>query len=520
MNYKTSTEFTKRERIGDVYTDTAADYSLPDYCTDVRRILFTKADVLPSGKFETGESVEFSGIVSYTVVYVDAENQIGEASFSSDYDFAVKCDAQTFCASTAKTSVSGYSLKLLGPRKISAKAALVSKVELAKKETVEVSGDAFEKEEHPEVKMSCVGIQSMALSEVADREYAEQLLHIDGVAADEVSVVYTDSECRVDSCEVSDGELSMKGEILVRALVNRAEDAMFVTEGRLKFDESIPSGMLTNGMVLSPNVNISSQKCTLSPDENGVSVVVNLIAEFSAMGVENQKISVITDAYMKSQESENSFDSFRYSELADFVKDRFEHVDTVTKEELDAEGIREAICLDASVKLESAEIEGDAVKMTGQIKYSGILSGVDENAKIFYHPFKHTSQFEQNININCQNNGGLKADIDLTVGGFKASVDSSGLRLCSNISAAVTVSEEKELSRLVKSTLVPDTEISANMAKIVVYYPEDGESLFDIAKKFHTTVEKVAMDNSISVKTALSDGEPTVSGVKKLLILN
>ena len=515
MNYKTSTEFTKRERVGDVYTDTATDYSLPDYCGDVRRILFTKADVHPSGKFETGESVEFSGIVSYTVVYVDAENRIGEASFSSDYDFAVKCDAQALSAAAAKTSVSGFSIKLLGPRKISAKAALLSKVELAKKETLDVSGDAFEIEEHPEVRMCGAKIQSIAVSEVADREYAEQLLHLDGASSDEISVVYTDSECRVDSCEVMDSEMAIRGEILVRALVNRSEDAMFITEGRIKFDESIPAGMLTNDMILTPNVNVSSQKCTLVPDENGVSIVANLIAEFSATGAENQKISVITDAYMKSQESDNSFEVFRYCELVDCVKDRFEHTDTVSREELDVEGIREAICLDASIKLESAEIDGDAVKIAGQIKYSGILSGVDDNAKIFHHPFKHTSQFEQNVNINCQNNGNLKADAAI-----KAGVDSSSLRLSSSVAVSLTVSEEKELTRLSKSTLVPDTQVSADTAKIVVYYPEEGESLFDIAKKFHTTVEKVAMDNSLSVKTAVSDAEPTVSGVKKLLILN
>ena len=225
MENKSNLEFTRRERLGDVYTDTGTEYSLPDYLGDIRRILFTKADVLPSGKFESGESAEFSGIVNYSVLYVDAENKMSEASFSSDYDFAVKCGGRSVVGCSAKTGVSGFSLKLIGPRKISVKAALTSSVELSCAQILEIEGDAFDGQENVEVRRAGARVRAVGISDSAEREYAEQLLHLDGAVADEISVCYTDCECRVDSAEVSGTELLLGGEIIARALINRADDA-------------------------------------------------------------------------------------------------------------------------------------------------------------------------------------------------------------------------------------------------------------------------------------------------------
>ena len=519
MENKSNLEFTRRERLSDVYTDTGTEYSLPDYLGDVRRILFTKADVLPSGKFESGESVEFSGIVNYSVLYVDAENKMSEASFSSDYDFAVKCGGRNVVGCNAKTGVSGFSLKLIGPRKISVKAALTSSVELSCTQMLEIEGDAFDGEESVEVRRAGARVRVVGISESAEREYAEQLLHLDGAVADEISVCYTDCECRVDSAEMSGAELLLGGEIIARALINRADDSAFLAESKIRFDESVPAGSIDDSMIILPNVNISSQKCAISAEENGVSLVMNLIAEFSATGISNKNVDVIADSYIKTKECENSFEPFHYSELVGFTKDRIEHTDTVAREELDFDGVREVICLDTAVKVDGVEIEGDNARISGQIKYSVILSGVDENAKIFYRPFKHTCDFEENVNSGCQNEGNLRAEAIVTPALSKAAIEPSCVRLSTPLTVVLTVNEEKEMPRLVKSSVIPDTEVASDGVKVVVYYPDGKETLFDIAKKYHTTVGRIAADNGLTSKVS-ADSQPCAIGAKKLLILN
>ena len=125
MEIKRNSEFTRNVKCSDVYTESVADYSLPDYLGDVRKILFTDAALRPSGRFAGGDEVEFSGVVVYNVVYLDADNNLSSVEFTSDYDYSVKCSAENYKDSISNTRVSNYAVRLMGPRKMSARASLV-----------------------------------------------------------------------------------------------------------------------------------------------------------------------------------------------------------------------------------------------------------------------------------------------------------------------------------------------------------------------------------------------------------
>ena len=56
-------------------------------------------------------------------------------------------------------------------------------------------------------------------------------------------------------------------------------------------------------------------------------------------------------------------------------------------------------------------------------------------------------------------------------------------------------------------------------AKITVYYPTADDTLFSVAKRFHTSPIKVARDNEIT-ETVFASDNPTgsLSGVKRVII--
>ena len=117
MEIKSETGYTKNIKCADVYTESTAEYILPDYLGDVRKILFTGAEVRPSGRFAGDDEVEFSGIVVYTVVYLDADNDISSVEFTSEYDYSVKCSGEKYKDSLADTRVSNYQIRLIGHAK-------------------------------------------------------------------------------------------------------------------------------------------------------------------------------------------------------------------------------------------------------------------------------------------------------------------------------------------------------------------------------------------------------------------
>ena len=72
----TPSVFSRNTFLGEVNCESAADYSLPDYKSDLRRILFTKAEAHSASAFVDSGEVSYSGVVNYTVVYLSAEDKL------------------------------------------------------------------------------------------------------------------------------------------------------------------------------------------------------------------------------------------------------------------------------------------------------------------------------------------------------------------------------------------------------------------------------------------------------------
>ena len=515
MQYKQNAEITKCEWRTEVYTETGADYSLPDYNGDVRKILFTEAKVRPSGSFENGENIDFSGIIVYNLVYSDSENRINSVSFTSDYDQTVKC-AEGSEPISVDTSVAGFSVRLLGPRKLSAKATLNSKILLARKESQSVDGSAFDGAVAPEAETLFVNVMSASCSERSEREYAEELARFDGVGADSVEVIYSNAECVIDSAGAEEGGVSIRGSIKINALIKCDSEEVKMLEKTLKVDEVIDFASAQSAERINARADVSSVRCSLNADESGTSLVVNVIAEYSAESYGNDGATLTTDVYRCDGETENEYVDYKYLELLTLVSEKDEHSSKAARESIEMENIKEVICLGAQPKISSVERTDDGVLITGEIQYSGIAVGVDEKENVCYLPFKNSLTFDKNVNINCQNAQKMLFYPVISCFAPCAVIDENEIYVKCLLQTKLFACEEKCEKILLSSELVSGSGEAIGDSKIVVYYPEKGETLFEIAKKFHTTVEKISTDNSIS-RSVSSDGEISLAE-KKLLI--
>lgn len=516
MEYKHSSEFTKCEWRSDIYTETGADYSLPDYNGDVRRILFTSADVRPSGSFDSGDSIDFSGIVVYNMVYSDSENKINSVSFTSDYDLSVKCDTDKCKSNSADISVANYSMRLLGPRKISAKATLMPKVVISKTEKQEIEGSAFCDGSSPEVEVATLEIASVVSSDRIEREYAEELVRFDGESADDIAVIFTDAECIIDSVTGEEDSASVKGNMRVYAILKCGEEPMFLAEKNIRIDENLPFENLNRGIKISPDVTVSSVRCAVSADEGGCSVVANVIIDLGAEIYANEQVELVTDAYRRDGETENSYEKYDYLEICTVISEKEEFNHTLSREDIEIENLREVICISAKPKIERCEVVDGVAQIAGEIKYSGIASGMDDSGELSYSPFKIALPFEKNVNLNCQNGAKIRVSPSICSTMANVVIDENNLHVSSLSQTKLFVCEEKSVKVLKQSELLESGEFAPLGAKITVYYPEERETLFEIAKKFHTTAEKISKDNSIS--RAVSADADARLGVKRLLI--
>ena len=519
MEIKTDIEFTKIIKAPDVYTETQTEYVLPDYNGDVRKILFTSADVRPSGKFAGTDEIEFSGIVVYNVVYSDSENNISSTSFTSDYDYSVKYSAEKYKDSFADTRIANFAIRLIGPRKISAKASVAGSVRIAEHGEMTVSGSAFSGDEKPEVRSRTVRMRSTTASETVEREYAESLSRLDGAIADEVSVIYSEAEAIADEVTAGVGEVTVKGQLRLSAVIKNADEPAYLLEKILPIEETVPFESVSEDMSFVPELVVSSLNATVNADETGSEVVLSAIVDFSVVGERNEQMEMLADAYMKSCATENTYEDFNYGELAALVVENGTQNAAITRAEFETDRLREVIFLSALPKIESVESSGKGAKIVGEIRYSGIASELCDDGSVSYNPIKFSAPFEENVNINCQNCENLKLEAKAKAYSAGASVDASKLYASCILQLCVTATNDKCERRLSCSEARTESPYELHPARVVVYYPDANDTLFSVAKRFHTTPLKVALDNSLDVAVSSgSNAETSLKNVKNLLI--
>ena len=139
-------KFQRLSATHDISAESQTDYILPDYQGDVRRILFTECKLARSGKYSDETGDEFSGILTYEVVYLDSEGKLTRASFTSDYDLRLKATDDERKAAFAEPRVTSCTIRLTGPRRISAKATVSATVECVCEDEIYATGSAFENE--------------------------------------------------------------------------------------------------------------------------------------------------------------------------------------------------------------------------------------------------------------------------------------------------------------------------------------------------------------------------------------
>ena len=518
MEIKKEINYVKSIKCSDVYTESQVDFALPDYLGDVRKILFSEASLRPSGRFAGGDEVEFSGVIVYNVIYLDGEGKISSVEFTSDYDYSVKCSGESYNDSIADTRVSNFAIRLIGPRKISAKASLVGSVRLSENHTISVMGDALEGDSVPEVNTCKVSLRTSRVSSVSEREFAESMINLDGAISDEVSVIHTSSEYDVEEVIFGEESAIIKGKLKICAVIKNGDEPAYGIEKSIPFEESVEIDEINSSMHLFPEISVSSLSTNINANENGCEIVASAIVEFCVIGEGNEMVDLMLDGYLVDCDTDNTYDDFHYTTLVDSVNVKEAHNVEINRDELESEGLREIIFLTSTPKIERVEFDNQVATIIGEIRYNGVASEmIGDN--ISYTGIKFSSPFTTNVNVSCQNGDKIHVEAEVRTSCTSASLDAEKLYATCTLENVAVAIKEDEIRVLSSMTRCESDNLKSDEAKIVVYYPSPDETLFSVAKHFRTTSLKVAEDNNI-LESVFAEDNPAgnLSGIKRLLI--
>ena len=516
MNIEKEMEYLAERGASGVLSESCGDYSLPDYNTDVKRILQVKARPVPSSMgFIDGDSAEYSGIVEYEVVYLDSENNLTSCAFTTDYELAMKTRGESAMGTDIRTGISGASIRLTGPRRLSARAQLVSDVHLTECDSLNIDGDAIT-DGSAEVKTGEARIAYSIYSEPQEREYAEELARLDGVISDEVTLLSSDCVARVEDVEAEEGSCAIKGVMEISALVKPEGECAQCYKKQIPFEQKIELEGLTEGKSVIPSVTVTSHKVSVDPTEDGVILSCSVICESRVRALSNATHSIPTDTYNRKRGVENEYEDFSYLEHIATRHHTSDVSGSVALSEIGCENMRNAVYLTASPRLAGAVACDGGVKISGDVRFSGIACQINEEGELTYCGIKYDLPFEQNVKLDCHIPDDAKVDCALVASSFACDANSDYAEFSVRLDADITLLGRRKMKRLASSEFT-DEVFEKEENAITVYYPTEDETLFDIAKRFHTSPIEIAADNSFTEEVFALDGEKKVR-LGKLII--
>lgn len=508
----------KQDRIlTNIISESSGEYVLPDYKGDVRKILLTKAKAVPTGKYPGQGRVEYVGNVIYSVVYLDGENRLCGVEFSTDYQLDVKCDEENYVDSICHTRVANFNIRLMGPRKFNAKANLESSVNMSETRTLSVEGDAATRDD-AELYSETVSVGASLIGETKGREYKESVCDIDGAIEEEVEILLINTEPRVNSVTVRDGEADVLGEVLLTVLISRNEEMPYTVSAKIPISERVSVEGIREGMEATGYMYVTETAPSFTESEEGVTLFAEISVDVEVFASVSEDVVVYRDMYLCDSETENKYGVFTYPT----PYEQFSLAENVSLEtpvsECGIEKIRNVVYGIASVIPEEINVSEKAVNIKGKIRVSGIACEINEAGGLEYAPIKFDSYVDINANNSCQIKNGNVKNSDIRVRDFCITNDADKIYTSFALELRGSCCGSKDITALI-SSFISGSYDKRDKSEVVVYYPESDDTLFGIAKKYHTTAMDIASANSLTESVFNSMGQTgALSGIKKLII--
>lgn len=500
--------------------ESGTEYVLPDYMGDIKKLLSSEARAIPTGKFVGEGSIEVSGSVEYDLLYVDTDGKLTAVNASSDFTENFSLDTDVHIDSSEESRVQDLKVRVTGPRKISLKASVDTVLTVSEENELHIDGDVFSDEEKAIEKCSAeVTFAKSIFAKSEEREYAEIAERFDGITSDEAELISVNGITQVKECIVGEGEVTVKGENIVSAILKISERPPLKIKKAIPFEELVHIDGARPEMAAVATGFVSSADIGFGIEDEALNAVANIIAEYSVELIDNECATVVTDAYTVDANTHNKYAEAKFSRLV-YAGTKSFFVDVkCNKAEEKLDGLCDVIYSGAAVRSSGAALTKDGIELSGEIAVSGVGYETNVDGSLSYIPIKIQGSFDEKVNIDLQIPDESALECSFEVDDCEVANDADFLSVKCHVCAKIYISTPQTLRILVSCESAEGEKVSRDASVITVYYPRSGERLFDVAKRYKTTSAKIAKDNSLA-ETALAsfDSPDSLIGVKKLII--
>lgn len=530
-NGKTTAEFTISPALpayqrdcaqGSVVTDTSADYTLPEYMPEIRKILRISSRLLPSGRFMGTKTADFSGSIVHTVLYCGESGETASANIGSDYEFSVPlgdAGAREGAEAVCQSSVESVICRLGGSRKMTIRSRIRSVPHIRYTESLEpkITGkdsaeDGFSVqtlEKHAEsARVLCGCSGEFPLSDT---------VQYDGAA----SPVFCEGRVLINEALPAAGGINCRGELSVKCLLSEQPEegknapAPVCIARRIPFEQFISVPGADEGC----RCRAIGRCITLDIEQADGSIAIEAAAEVCGEAVSNIPVTVTSDIYSTDFDTSEEYANAELRRMLICRNARITATAQKTLGDTEAAGASEVIDADASVSFDKFEAGHDKSTLSGELTITAALSvpgsaGTSEPAVIeFSQPLK----IETDGTAFC---GESDFEAEGSVCSVSCRMDGDRITVTCEVGVSLAAYEKNRIKAVRSASLDKERPVAHTDGSLIICYPDGSESLWDIAKKYRRPVGALAKQNKLDGILPEEYASPaSLDGMTSLIIM-
>ena len=481
--------------------EVSEEFSLPDYVPEVRRVLFTRAQALPESKYISDTTVpptiELGGTVTYSIIYTNEEGELCALPLNSTYE--VKAPISSLGTTFIDTTVESCTTRVTAPRKLTVKSKLKSRIlgfqEKTEEESITPRSSADEMYiERKKESVDTIGIMPVSLQNIRMNE------RFDMAGLESSKPIWCDATIILNDVKVQNGSVSVRGEATVRCLCVSSEGENVITKTMPLVEEMEAEGASVGDLAM---VNARCVSLSISNAENGQKneLFFDLNCELDGEITRNSESLLTKDAYSTKNETQAT-----YKKIDVYKRLKSQNASFTVSEAMKRENmaLNEIIEIIADPVYEKTEIKGSRAQLLGKL-FVNIIGKSQPNeqgeCEYLHDSYEIPIKYETDIG---KVNGEIITRCNFSQGNVNARYDNERFYVTAEIFPAFSIYEKTSCEVLDRATLKKDVEFKSDPACVRVCFPHENETLWDIAKKYHTTVARLSEQNGISADGPLS----------------
>ena len=264
---------------------------------------------------------------------------------------------------------------------------------------------------------------------------------------------------------------------------------------------------VTSDMLSSAHMDIGDCEYSVIADDLGENRVINL--EFLVNGnvkvFSKEKIDIINDAYCPSinidlEKKKYDIGIVHSTNVGESViKDNIDLKDKEIK-------IDQILDIISSVSVQEKQVLTDKVKVSGILKATVLYKTAGDNPQ--YDVVSGESPFEGYIDVKGAKEG-MEAVVKASIENIEASVEGNTIAVRANIMLNAKVSYKSEREWVVD--VIEDEQSKPEIkASVIIYVVDKGDTLWNLAKKYHTTIDEIIKLNELEEPEKLNIGQKLI----------